>query len=124
MKKSVVLLCVIGMFAACGNEVETPQQGLQAIADLYAAGDFDTLIRTRYAEIDKAKDEAQIQQLIERFTTRFADETQRARAVASYEEAAAMQPTLSENGTVATFQIEEGTVKISMKKDGKWGFHL
>ena len=125
MKKlCIVLLGVIGLITSCGNSVETPQQGLAVIATLYAQRDFDTLVRTRYAEIYKAEDEAQIQLLVERFSSRFANEEHIASAIAAYEEAAKLEPILSENGTVALFKLKAGSLKISLMKNGKWGFHL
>ncbi len=46
---------------------ETPNEGLTAIIKLYETKDFDTLVRERYAELHKAKYEAEVVVLIEKF---------------------------------------------------------
>ncbi len=47
---------------------ETPNEGLTAIIKLYETKDFDTLVRERYAELHKAKSEAEVVVLIEKFS--------------------------------------------------------
>lgn len=119
----------IGLLAllavGCGSPAqETPEQGLQAIIALYEARDFDALIRTRYAELDKARDEAQVKSLITRFETTFADSAALERAVATYEAALATEPDFDQQGATAVFGLEEGVVRLSRMADGRWGFRL
>jgi len=103
---------------------ETPNQGIQVIIDLYEARDFDTLIRTRYAEIGKAENNEQIQSLVDRFENMFQDDAQLTRAVSIYSSALQTDPELSEDGTIATFTFNERFIKLSKMPNGTWGFHL
>lgn len=105
-------------------EPETPVQAIRSIIQLYEGGDFDALIRTRYAEIWKAESEEQIQTLVDRFTTRFADEDLLAQAISTYQSVMEITPVLSENDTVAMFNMDHSFVKLSRMPDGNWGFHL
>jgi hypothetical protein len=111
--------------AGCtSNESETPNQAIQSIIQLYEARDFDSLIRTRYAEIWKAENEEQIQMLIDRFTTRFQVENKLNEAISTYKSVLQLTPELSENDTVAIFRLDNGFIKLSQMPNGKWGFHL
>ena len=118
---AAAVLCVVGCESGAP---ETPAQAIQSIIRLYEARDFDSLIRTRYAEIFKAENEAQIQGLVDRFDTRFQDESALEEAISTYRAALQGAPTLSEDGTVATYQLSQGFIKLSRMPDGKWGFHL
>lgn len=113
---------------ARGDEVaaaaETPADALRAIIALYQARDFDRLVRTRYAEIGKAENDQQVQALIDRFTSRYADDSMLERAVAAYRAALAVEPEISDDGAVATFNLERGFIRLSKMADGRWGFHL
>jgi hypothetical protein len=103
---------------------ETPAQALGAIIALYESRDFATLIRTRYAEIDKAENEEQVQSLIDRFSSRFESDEALGQAIATFESAREGTPELTQDGTVATFNVEGGFIKLSRMADGTWGFHL
>ena len=103
---------------------ETPVQAIGSIIALYKARDFDTLFRTRYAEIDKAETEEQIQSLIDRFASRFEGDEALNEAIATYTSVLNLTPDLTEEGTVATFQLDGGFIKLSKMPTGTWGFHL
>jgi len=126
MKRIVLILVIAGLWVAgcASSEPETPGQAVQAIIELYEARDFDSLIRTRYAEISKARDEQQIQTLIDRFGTRYKEEAALNQAVATYRSVLRLTPELSENGTVAVFKLNDGFIKLSRMDNGNWGFHL
>ena len=126
-----LVLALAALLTACGGDAppptetaERPDQALEAIAALFEAGDFDALVRTRYAEIEKAENEEQIEGLVARFGTRFADDATRAEAVAIYRSLRGTAPELSAEGDVATFRVGDGFVKLSRMADGRWGFHL
>jgi len=119
-----ITLAALSLVGCTSSESETPVQAIQSIIDLYEARDFDSLIRTRYAEIWKAKNEEQIQMLIDRFTTRFQDETKLNEAISTYKSVLELTPELSENDTVAIFRLDDGFIKLSQMQNGKWGFHL
>ncbi len=118
------IVVVLGLLGCSSAEQETPTQAIQEIIKLYEIRDFDALIRTRYAEISKATNEQQVESLITRFTTRFGDEAVLNQAIATYKAALQITPEISEAGQVATFQLDQGFIKLSRMSDGKWGFHL
>ncbi|MGK7876592.1 MAG: hypothetical protein AB4426_25850 [Xenococcaceae cyanobacterium] len=106
------------------QQSESPQQGLQAIIALYSNSDFDSLVRTRYAEISKAESENEVKALIERFRTRYQDSGKLSQVIAIYEEALTIEPEVSPDGNVATFNLKNGFIKLSKMENGLWGFHL
>ncbi len=117
----------IVILSGCGKPSsgpETPEEALQAIIQLYENQDFDTLVRSRYAEIGKAEGEEQVQAIIDRLKGRFSNEERRNQAIAIYKSLLATSPEISENGTVAIYGLDQGFVKLSRMPDGKWGFHL
>ena len=103
---------------------ETPAEAIASIIALFEARDFDALFRTRYAEIGKAENEEQIQILIDRHTSRFEDDDALNEAIVTYMSALELTPILTEDGTVATFRLDNGFIKLSKMSDGLWGFHL
>ena len=119
-----ITLAVLSIVGCTSSESETPVQSIQSIIQLYEARDFDSLIRSRYAEIYKAENEEQIQMLIDRFTTRFQDENKLNEAISTYKSVLELTPELSENDTVAIFKLDNGFIKLSQMQNGKWGFHL
>ena len=119
-----VIIVALGLLGCSSAEQETPTQAIQEIIKLYEIRDFDALIRTRYAEISKTTNEQQVESLITRFTTRFGDEATLNQAIETYEAALQLTPEISEAGDVATFQLDQGFIKLSRMPDGKWGFHI
>jgi len=131
MKGSIVtkFLSTIAITALCltgctSSESETPVQAIRSIIQLFEARDFNSLIRTRYAEISKAENEQQIQILIDRFTTRFQDENKLNQAISTYKSVLQLTPELSENDMVAIFRLNNDFIKLSQMPNGKCGFHL
>jgi len=117
-------LVTICLFGCTSSEPETPVEAVESIIELYEARDFDSLIRTRYAEIYKAENEEQIQMLIHRFTYRFQDKTKLNEAISTYKSVLELTPELSENDTVAIFRLDNSFIKLSQMQNGNWGFHL
>jgi len=126
MTKLVWIIAITALYlvGCTSNESETPVQAIQSIIQLYEARDFNSLIRTRYAEISKAENEQQIQILIDRFTTRFKDENKLNQAISTYKSILQLTPELLENDTVAIFRLDNSFIKLSQMPNGKWGFHL
>ena len=118
------LIVLLSIFGCTSNEPETPAEAIQSIIDLYESRDFDSLIRTRYAEIWKAENEEQIQMLIDRFTTRFQDENKLNEAISTYKSAMELTPEISENDSMAIFNLGDSFIKLTRMTNGKWGFHL
>lgn len=117
----IVLLSIVG---CTPSEPETPVQAIQSIIKLYEAGDFDSLIRTRYAEIYKAENDEQIQMLIDQFKTRFRDENKLNEAISTYKSVLQLTPEISENDSMAIFNLDDKFIKLTRMTNGKWGFHL
>ena len=123
----ILLINVITLLSLIGcssNAPETPAEAIQSIIDLYESRDFDSLIRTRYAEIYKAENEEQIQMLIDRFTTRFRDEKKLNEAISTYKSVLQLTPEISENDSMAVFNLGDSFIKLTRMTNGKWGFHL
>ena len=118
----LAVLLVVG--CAESNDPETPGEAVQAIVSLYEQEDFDTLIRSRYAEIWKAEDEQQIEALVDRFKRRYADETKRKQAIDIYRAITSRSPEMSEDGSVAIYRLEDGFIQLSRMPKGKWGFTM
>jgi len=134
MRKIVLTMLLMALISLCGcsqdsgtssGTSETPAEAVRAIIQLYQAWDFDSLVRTRYAEIHKIENEKQMQALIDRFESRFADENRLDQAVRQYEALLTMSPEFSPDGKTVLFDLKErGFVKLSRLPDGRWGFHL
>ncbi len=115
------------ILSGCGkptSKPEAPEEAVQAIIQLYETQDFDTLVRSRYAEIGKAEGEEQVQAIIDRFKGRFSDDERRSQAIALYRSLLAATPEISDNGTVAIYKLDQGFLKLSRMQDGRWGFQL
>lgn len=103
---------------------ESPVDGIKAIIVLFETQNWDELIRTRYAEIYKASGEDDIQKLISKYESLFSDDASRNEAIATYQSALLVTPVLSENNTIAQFNLPEGFIKLSLMENDQWGFHL
>lgn len=111
---------------------ETPEEGLSEILNLYRMRDFETLVRERYAELYKAKTEADILSVIALFGRRFSnnetlDEVISFLAIASEDSPEVSndyEPQISETGEIAVFMVDKETYTLYKMKTGVWGFHL
>lgn len=97
---------------------------MQAIVSLYEQEDFETLIRSRYAEIWKAENEQQIQTIIDRFERRYADESKRKQTIDIYRSINFKSPEMSEDGSVASYRLDDSFIQLSRMPNGKWGFTM
>ena len=120
----VAAVCLVGCTASEPSAPETPAQGISAIIGLYEAGDFESLVRTRYAEIGKAESEEQIVALIDRFEMRFGEMERYAETLQGFVLAKDVEAEISEDGTTAIYRLERGRLKLSRLPSGKWGFHM
>lgn len=126
MKYLVLALLSLLLFIGCrdDNTAESPEQAIKSIITLYKAKDFNSLIRTRYAELPKADNELQIQFLVDRFSKRFADEEKLKAAIKTYKSALKSKKEWSNGGNTVTFKLKKGFIMLSVMPDGRWGFHL
>ena len=119
----MALVCLVG----CGGDstgTETPAEAVREIIRLYEARDFESLVRTRYAELSKAESEQQVHALIDRFQERYRDEATLNQATLRYRSLLEMTPEITNDGNTATFNLGEGFVKLTRMPNGMWGFHL
>lgn len=117
------ILLMVFLFTGCGpNKPETPNEAIQAIIHLYEQQDFDTLIRTRYAEIDKAENEEQVKKLVNRFATRFSNEGKRNEVIAVFQSLLPLTPEISDDGSVATYKLDGRSFRLLLMPNGQWGF--
>ncbi len=129
MRKPVIqiIMLAIMIFGGCRsgpNDAESPGQALLAIIQLYQNQDFDTLICSRYAEIEKAENQEQVQALVDRFQRQYSNDENRSKAIAIYKALLDLQPEITDGGTTAIYRLDKGFVRLSRMPDGKWGFHL
>ena len=112
---------------------ESAADGLKAIVHLYETKDYDKLVRERYAEIHKAKNEGEVKELIQMFIDGFGDrkmfEAQVEKLKAALKSTPAVSdkgysPQMTETGETAVFKTDKGEVRLYKLKSGKWGFHL
>ncbi len=64
------IVVALGLLGCTSAEPETPTQAIQEIIKLYESQDFESLIRTRYAEISKATNAQQVESLITRLPSK------------------------------------------------------
>ncbi len=126
MLRSVFFTAVIslGIFACQSSPPETPARAMEEIIRLYENRDFDSLIRTRYAEIHKAENDAQVQSLIDKFKTRFSSDDMLEMAISTYKTALQITPQIQDDGTTAIYNLEKGFIKLTRMENGNWGFNL
>jgi hypothetical protein len=124
----IAAICLLGCNpkdTGSGEEADTPETPREALLELIGydeAGNFDGLIRTRYSEIAKAKTDAQVQTLVAQFSRRFGDKNALAQAIQTYKSALEIEPEISEDGPLAIYNLEQGTVVLSRMPNGMWGF--
>ena len=109
---------------AKASSPETPQEAIHEIVRIFQSGDFDSLVRTRFAGIEEAEDEAQIKELIGQFKEQFSDPELVKGAVSDFSEALKVEPAFSDGGKTAVFKTDFGELKLSKMGNGNWGFHL
>lgn len=126
MKKLLIFLVIFINFIGCrdGSSVESPETAIKEIIKLYKAKDYETLIKTRYAELPKANSEFQIQFLTDKFQKRFSDKEKLNQAIKTYKSALKAPKEWSNGGNTVTFKLKEGFIMLSVMPNGKWGFHL
>lgn len=134
--KKIILMLIVGVFLAVQAYTETPKEGLKAIIKLYKSQDFEKLVKERYSELHKAKNEKDVQKVIEMLKKRFSQEKKREQMISFLESALKSppkeikneKPQKTESGNIAKFKIEMKGRTIEYKlykmKTGLWGFHL
>lgn len=121
----VALALFIGAsLAQADTRKETPEQGLEAIVELYKKGDWETLVRERCLEARHARSEASVRELIASLSSQFSDRETLEALVASYEAALSAEPEIESEGTVAIFSSEIGSVRLSKMDNGAWGLRF
>lgn len=121
---SIVLFLSAAFVQADNAEGETPQQGLQAILELYKAQNWQGLVESRCLDTRHAGSKAAVQDLVASISSQFSDAETLAALVASFEAALANKPRLESEGSVAIFASEGGSVKLSRMDSGVWGLRF
>ncbi|MCP4269277.1 MAG: hypothetical protein GY777_27530 [Candidatus Brocadiaceae bacterium] len=111
---------------------ENPEDGLKNILILYKEKKFEKLIKERYTEIYKAEEAGKVNELIQKFSNRFANEKKLNQVIAVFETLVDVKPNIVDNpmpritetDKMAKFQMENGEFKLYLQKSGKWGFHM
>ncbi len=119
-----IVLFLGASFAHGGTESETPQQGLQAIVELYKTHNWEQLVKDRCLDARDAETEAAVQELIASLSSQFSDEESLGALVTSYEAALSAEPQIESEGTVAIFASDAGSVRLSKMDNGAWGLRF
>lgn len=116
----------LGASFASAEEVatETPQEGLQAIVDLYKSQDWEGLVKERCLDTNVANSDEAKTELVSNLSAQFSDTETLDALVTSYEAALSADPSLESEGTVAIFASEVGSVKLSKMENGSWGLRF
>ena len=128
--QSTILSVII--FIGCGSKEtpveakakETPHQAIGNIIELVESENAESLVKQRYAELEKAENPSQINQLIERFEKILKNPEKKSQMVEQYSQALEVAPVFEENGHLALIEIGTGTIRMSKMADGRWGFRL
>ena len=128
----VLLVALLAPASVVLADEETSKQGVQAIIALYQARDFSALIRERYTEIYKAETVGKVDELVEKFSLRLADEGKLNRVIELYTQCLDVAPVVTTNPnpretetpSMATYTLGEDTFNLYLQKTGKWGFHM
>lgn len=134
MKLSIPLLALmlLAMTSGCARE-ESATEGLHAIIDLYKAGNYEVLVKERYAELFKAKDDAQVEQLVAHFAKRFSNEAKLKQALEMLSEISKVAPEVTPvtkdtpfgATKSASFDFgEERPYVLWLLPSGKWAFTM
>jgi hypothetical protein len=134
MKKiiSIFALMLLVVSSSYAKE-ETASEGLKAIINCYKTGNFDTLVKERYAELFKAKNEAEIEKIIAYFSKRFSNKEKLDQVVAMFTEISKATPVV----TPVTKKPPFGATKVAkfdfgkkrpyvlwLLPSGKWAFTM
>ncbi|MCM8531885.1 MAG: hypothetical protein NE330_12040 [Lentisphaeraceae bacterium] len=131
MKKLLLILFLFTLSMAA----ETPKDGLSAILSFYKNKQIETLVKERYTELYKAKNEKDLKKIVT-FLSELANDEKFMKEFSSFfEELLKTEPKLSkqdpeyiretETGDIAKFKAKSGrTYRLYKMKSGKWGFHL
>lgn len=132
MKKLMVAF-LFSLFAM-SVQAETPQQASQAILKLLKANDFETLFRTRYTELHKAKTPEEEKKVIEVLSGYWKKDIKM--IVSVFEQLSGAEFKISkhehaqktETGRKAEAPVKigdkEGKYQLYEMKSGLWGFHM
>jgi hypothetical protein len=111
---------------------ETSEDGLKVILTLYKEKNFEKLIKERYTEIYKAEEVGKVDELVQKFSTRFSNEKKLNQVIVIFESLVDIKPEIvvnsmpriTETDKMAKFPIKNGEFKLYLQTNGKWGFHM
>ena len=136
MRKAQIIIFTLLFFIAGSVFAETPKEAAKALKALYEAKDFEKLVKERYTELHKAKNDKDVQKIIDMISGQFSNEKNLKMILTIYDQLINTEPTIeekanpqkSESGKVAVFKVKFGDKELPFKlyemKNGKWGFHL
>jgi hypothetical protein len=127
----ILLILLIGVPQSFAGE-ETPEDGLKVILTLYKEKNFEKLIKERYTEIYKAEEVGKVDELVQKFSTRFSNEKKLNQVIEIFESLVDIKPEIvvnsmpriTETDKMAKFPIKNGEFKLYLQTNGKWGFHM
>lgn len=128
-KKIITSLVSIGLFlgAALANptaEEESPQEGLKAIVELYRTENWEGLVKERCLDTRHAQSAEEVQKLVQQLSSQFSEDDSLSALVTSYQAALSAEPQIEQEGSVAIFASETGSVRLSKMENGAWGLRF
>ncbi|EDM25990.1 hypothetical protein LNTAR_19372 [Lentisphaera araneosa HTCC2155] len=132
----LLALCISCLLTSCSQQnEETPQEGLEAIIDLYETKNITKLVNERYTEIHKFKNEEDKQEVINKITKYISNEKKYEEMILFFKSVQNTEPNFSqtdpkwvqptETGESANFKGKPGqTYTLYEMKNGLWGFRM
>lgn len=119
-----IVLFIGATLVNADTAAETPEQGLNAIVELYKNQDWEGLVNERCVDAHHAATEEAKKELVAQLSSQFSEADTLSALVTSYEAALAAKPQIESEGTVAIFASDAGSVKLSKMENGVWGFRF
>lgn len=129
---SALALIFFTIPSSYGKE-ESATEGLKAITELYKTGNYKVLVKERYAEIFKAKNDAEIEKLIAYFAKRFSDKEKLDKVLKMFAEISKVVPEIKPvtkktpfgATKVAKFDLGKNRPYVLwLLPSGKWAFTM
>lgn len=121
---SIALFLGASFASAEDVDTESPQEGLQAIVELYKTQDWEGLVKERCLDANGESSDEAISTLVSNLSAQFSDTETLDALVTSYEAALSADPQFESEGSVAIFSSEVGSVKLSKMENGAWGLRF
>lgn len=123
LKHLFVLLLVVNSislgFGCSQSQTTLPTATLSAMLEAAEAENWEKYVDEYYGEQHKFKSPSDRDKLVSLFREKWGSQV-----IAGLKEASQVKPELSEDGTLARFQLSDGELILYKNEQGNWTFHL